>query len=310
MQRILDPGQIEASSHRTEIQRLRRPDRARVFSTRASRLRQQSETGAIGRSIGDYLRLMAHLADAQQVAVATIEPALPDAEHISHARTFHMPLVSVADWRRDAQWRRSLLLICDALAALPDLSPQARAVCDELRTLEPEQLEARADDLLAARTSAVDAASAPFVMAALQVYWVALASRMSLDDIKDFDVPGVCPTCGTLPVASVVRSDSRSQGLRYLHCALCATEWHMVRVKCSHCLTTKDISYQSIENGPRGIRAECCDTCHTYRKILYQEEDTAVEPVADDLASLALDLLLGEAGYHRASSNPLLWNPS
>ena len=28
---------------------------------------------------------------------------------------------------------------------------------------------------------------------------------------------------------------------------------------------------------------------------------------ADDLASLTLDLLVGEAGYARASGNPLLW---
>ena len=56
----------------------------------------------------------------------------------------------------------------------------------------------------------------------------------------------------------------------------------------------------------RLIRAECCDTCHTYRKILYQEEDGNIEPVADDLASLALDLLLSEAGYRRGSANPLL----
>jgi FdhE protein len=309
MQRILDPGQIEAFAQR-DIQRLRLPDRARVFSVRAARLRQQSESGAIGHSIGDYLRLMAHLADAQQAAVASIEPALPDAGQIAHARTFHMPLVSVAGWRRDAQWHQSLSLICDALIALPVLSPQARTVCDQLRALEPDRLEAQANDLFAARSSAVDAAAAPFVMAALQVYWVALASRMKVVDIHDLDVPGVCPTCGTLPVASIVHADSRSQGLRYLHCALCATEWHLVRVKCSHCLSTKGISYQTIENGPLGIRAECCDTCQTYRKILYQEEDTAVEPVADDLASLALDLLLSEAGYHRASSNPLLWNPS
>lgn len=309
MQRILDPGQIEAFAQR-DIQRLRLPDRARVFSTRAARLRQQSESGAIGHSIGDYLRLMAHLAEAQQVALANIEPALPDAEQIEHAQMFNMPLVSVNSWRRDDRWRQSLRSICDSLAALPDLSTQARAVCDRLRGLHPEQLEAQADDLLAARGAAVDAASAPFVMAALQVYWVALASRLNVVAIHDLDVPGVCPTCGTLPVASVVRSDSRSQGLRYLHCALCATEWHLVRVKCSHCQSTMGINYQSIENGPPGIRAECCDTCHTYRKILYQEEDAAVEPVADDLASLALDLLLGEAGYHRASPNPLLWNPS
>ncbi len=32
-----------------------------------------------------------------------------------------------------------------------------------------------------------------------------------------------------------------------------------------------------------------------------------MEPVADDLASLALDLLMGEAGYARSSGNPMLW---
>ena len=29
--------------------------------------------------------------------------------------------------------------------------------------------------------------------------------------------------------------------------------------------------------------------------------------VADDLASLAVDVLMGEEGYTRVSSNPLLW---
>lgn len=199
------------------------------------------------------------------------------------------------------------MLICDSLAALPDLSVPARNVCDRLRTMQPEALEAQADTLLAVQTGAIDVATAPFLMAALQVYWVDLASRVRVEDIPELDVPGACPTCGTLPVASVVRADPRSQGIRYLHCALCATEWHMVRVKCSHCQSTKGITYQSIEDGSRAIRAECCDTCRTYRKILYQEEDGDVEPVADDLASLALDLLLSEAGYHRASPNPLLW---
>jgi formate dehydrogenase maturation protein FdhE len=28
------------------------------------------------------------------------------------------------------------------------------------------------------------------------------------------------------------------------------------------------------------------------------------------VASIALDLLLGEQGYHRAGSNPLLWLPA
>ncbi|MET0226457.1 MAG: formate dehydrogenase accessory protein FdhE, partial [Dokdonella sp.] len=52
---------------------------------------------------------------------------------------------------------------------------------------------------------------------------------------------------------------------------------------------------------------ESCDVCHSYRKIVYQEKDPKVEPLADDLATLSLDLLLGESGYHRASGHPLLW---
>lgn len=312
MPRILEPGQIEAFAQR-DITRVRLPDRARVFTTRAERLRQQSEDGAVGHSIGDYLRLMASLADAQQAALTIIEskpPAPPSAEQIAHAREFHMPLVSVASWQREAQWHESLISICDSLAALPNLPAPARAICDRLRALEPEQLDAQVDTLLGTQNAEVNAATAPFIMAALQVYWVALASRMNPEDVHELDVPGVCPTCGSLPVASIVRADSSSQGLRFLHCALCDTEWHMVRVKCSHCQTTQGLSYQSIEGGPKSIRAECCDTCHTYRKILYQEQDVAVEPVADDLASLSLDLLLGEAGYRRASSNPFLWHES
>lgn len=275
MQRILEPGQIESFGQRTQP-RLRLPDRERVFSTRATRLRQQSEPGAVGHAIGDYLRLMAHLADAQHAAP------------------------------RDQHWGQTLMSLCDFITALPDVAEQVHAVCDRLRALTPEQLELQADNLRAAQVVGVDIAAAPFLMAALQVYWVDIASRLSVDDVHELDIPGVCPVCGTLPVASVVRADPKSQGFRYLHCALCATEWHMVRVKCSHCYTTQGITYQSIENGPSGIRAECCDTCHTYRKILYQEQDGNIEAVADDLASLALDLLLSEAGYRRASANPLL----
>jgi FdhE protein len=176
-----------------------------------------------------------------------------------------------------------------------------------LRDSRAQEIEAQADALLTVQSAEIDAATAPFVMSALQVYWVHLASRFVAADICQLDVPGVCPVCGTLPVASIVRADKDSQGYRYLHCALCATEWHMVRVTCSHCQATKGISYDSIEGGSEAVRAESCEACRTYRKIFYQEKDMGVEPVADDLASLALDLLLTEEGYHRASGNPLLW---
>lgn len=306
MQRILEPGQIEAFAQRA-IPRLRLPDRAHVFSIRAERLRELSEKDAVGHAIGDYLRLMATVADAQQAALASFKAPLPSSGQIDHARTYGMPLVHATGWPRENHWRDVLGQLCDSVAALPDLPASVHTVFDRLRRSQPEQIEMEADAVLAAQAAAVDVAAAPFLMAALQVYWVDLASRVAAKDVADLGVPGVCPMCGILPVASVVRADPRSQGFRYLHCALCATEWHMVRVTCSHCQSTKGITYHSIEGGSEVIRAECCDTCRTYRKILYQEKDSGVEPVADDLASLALDLLLSEAGYHRASGNPLLW---
>ena len=66
MQRILDPAQIEAFAQRT-IPRIRLPDPASLFLRRAARLRDLSE----GHAVGDYLRLMATVSDAQQAALGS-----------------------------------------------------------------------------------------------------------------------------------------------------------------------------------------------------------------------------------------------
>ena len=304
MQRILEPGQIETLAQRS-IPRIRLPDRDRVFAARAQRLRQLSDAHAFG----DYLRLMALLADAQQSALARFSATSPTAEEIAEAHAHRMPLVHAAAQMRDNGWLDILQDLCTLIAAAPHLPPAATASIDALLHAPTEHVEAQAAALLAARSTGIDAASAPFIMAALQVVWTDLASRLSPDDAAPLDVHGVCPVCGTLPVASIIRTEKHYHGYRYLHCALCATEWHMVRVTCSQCEATKNIGYHTIDGASGSVRAESCDACRTYRKILYQEKDTHVEPVADDLASIALDLLMSEAGYHRGSGNPLLWQP-
>ena len=250
---------------------------------------------------------MAAVAEAQATALATLDPKLPGAAELERSRTHRMPPIQAGGWPREPAWRALAGQLSEQVAAAADLPDSARQELSQVRNLPPEWFEGQADALLAGRREEIEMAAAPFVMAALQTWWVALASRLTEEVVPVLEVPGVCPACGTLPVASIVRADKRSQGYRYLHCALCATEWHLVRVTCSHCLSTEGIAQHSIEGGPEAIRAESCDRCHTYRKILYQEKDVSVEPVADDLASLALDLLMGEAGYHRGSTNPLLW---
>jgi FdhE protein len=309
MQRILDPAQIEAFAERS-VPRIRLPDPESLFAYRGQRLRTLAE----GHSLGDYLRLMAAVADGQQVALDALRAALAEEQfaqqlgrQIELAHEHRMPLLQAAGWPRQERWRAILNGLCTSIAGAPGFPAGVRSVCERIVTLPAAEIEVQADLLLADRTSGVDAQAAPFVTAALQVYWTAMVSSLQINDVTQIDVAGVCPACGTLPVSSIVRADKRSQGYRYLHCGLCATEWHMVRITCSQCLSTEGITYHSIEGGSPAVRAESCSQCHTYRKILYQEKDTDVEPVADDLASLALDLLMAGEGWHRGSGNPLLW---
>ena len=305
MQRILSRGEIEDLDHNA-IVRVRLPQRASVFATRAARLRQLAENSPVG----DYLQLMAHLADAQQAVLAGCEAPGASPERIDLAQTHGMPPLQAVGWRRDPLWTsllRQLLMRLEMTAGVP---AEALDVCRDLRRAlqeQPDDIEAMADAVLAERDSEVDGAAAPFIMAALQVYWTDLASRFDEKLLPVASPFGVCAVCGSLPVASVVRVGGQLEGYRYLCCSLCASEWHMVRVTCTHCEDTETVAYHAIEGGSEAIRAESCDKCHTYRKIFYQEKDLNVEPVADDLASLMLDVLMGEAGYSRASGNPLLW---
>ncbi|MCQ9617571.1 formate dehydrogenase accessory protein FdhE [Paenalcaligenes niemegkensis] len=307
MQRILARGEIESLDH-TSILRLRQPVRSSVFADRAARLRQLAQDNPLS----DYLLLMADLVDGQNQALKHCDVPGPTAERIDQAQTHGMPPLQAMGWRRDSSWRSILASLLDHMLASEGVPPQAVQTVEALKsTLEsdPNGIEAQADAILAESEFGVDAATAPFIMAALQVYWTCLAADFKESDMPVVSPKGVCPLCGSLPVASVVRVGGQAEGNRYLCCSLCAAEWHLVRVTCSHCDDTKEISYHSIEDGPEGIKAESCDHCHTYRKIFYQEKALGADAVADDLASLMLDVLMGEAGYSRASGNPLLWQP-
>jgi FdhE protein len=301
-QKILNPSQIE-SLDQSAIPRIRLPERATVFATRAARLKHLAN----GNPIAGYIRLMSTLADAQHHLLANFEAKQPPPEAIANAQQHSMPLIPALSPDRDPAWRDILHRLLDKVEAAGAVTPALGKVLDTLRLKTPQELETQADAVLAQRYNEVDPATAPFIMAALQVVWTNLASRLDSGDMPYRDTPGVCPVCGGPPVASIVRVGGQYQGYRYLQCGLCANEWHMVRVKCSNCDSTKGIAYHGVEGSSEALKAESCDECHTYRKIGYQEKDFEFEPLADDLASLTLDLLMNEAGYQRSGPNPLLW---
>jgi FdhE protein len=300
VQRILQPGEIE-SLDRIEFPRVRLPQPATLFTERAARLRQKAE----GHPIADYLRFLAALVDLQAKAATTVATQPVAEAVIAQALDHGMPVLP-APLRPDPAWLGVLRQLLAGVLALQDLPQALRQNAQALAARGDAELEALAQAFLTDQATPAELAAQPLVMAALQVVYADIASRLDTQRIAYVDPASICPVCGSAPVVSVLRIGGEAGGHRYLHCGLCATEWHMVRVKCSHCESTKGVRYQGIEGGDPAVLAETCDTCHTYRKQVNQEKDPLVEPLADDLASLTLDLLMADTAYGRASGNPLL----
>lgn len=284
-----------------DIPPLRLPEPA-LFATRSARFAAL----AANHALGDYLRFLAGLAQAQHEALPRVADApLPSSEQLKLCREHRLPPLNAQTRERDPRWRTALHAILTQLAQSPAPAETHTAIAD-LLAADAAALERDAQALLQGRLSDVAAAHAPLLAAALQVYWTSMAARLAPAQIAPLDVGSLCPVCGSHPVASVVRIGAAEHGLRYLTCALCATQWHMVRVKCSQCETTKDISYFQIEGGSPAVKAEHCEQCGSYLKIFYLEKEPQLEPVADDVASIALDLLMAENGTQRSGLNYFL----
>ena len=117
------------------------------------------------------------------------------------------------------------------------------------------------------------------------------------------------------PVASLTRLGGQQEGQRYQHCTLCSAQWHVDRVRCTHCGAAEGLQYLSLQavaaaaddaRKRPAVEAETCGQCGHYLKIMHAASDLHVEPVADDLATLTLDLLVSDAGYQRHGTNLLL----
>jgi len=281
---------------------IRLPDIATLFDRRAKRLQALSADNGLA----DYLQFMAALTRAQAATVRGLPAGtLPGAEDIAFCHQNKLPLVDRLTWRRDASWRAALDGIIGGLAS--ETAPQAaRAALDGLKDLDIDGREACADGVLGIGGARADPAMACFVSAALQVYWSRMAALLDAAAVKPADSPVACPVCGSPPIASAVYAEGSLQGIRFLCCPLCASQWHYVRIKCANCTSTKGIAYQHVAEQSQAIKAETCDECGTYTKIVYLEKDPAAEPFADDLASVALDMLVGEAGWARAVPHPFL----
>lgn len=296
--RIVPQDEIAGGSKEPPAFRLARAQS--VFSDRAARF-DALALAAAGKGDPEFLHLMAKLARAQHSALeAPSAPQPPDLEHLERCAQHGLPPLGT-DMPLDMQWRGALMHIANKLS--PEAPLPVQQALAALTQLDAAVLDAQASRLLSLDYPALDAASVPFIGAALQVHWVKRASALGDAAFKKLDVPNVCPVCGSLPLASVLRIDVPVPGTRYLHCVLCATDWYMTRGTCSQCEAQDKLAYYHIENDSDAVRGEACDECKGYIKSINHEKDPQADPVADDLATLALDILMDESGYQRASPN-------
>lgn len=279
----------------------RLPDPRILFEARRQRLEFLAQTS----ELAPYLRFIAGIAVAQNaIQDALPDPEVPPSDALDRARDYGMPPLDRNKVEYDELLSETLNRLFDAVAPLAKPS-EAEAALERVRAASPEQMRSMVRNILADAIPAETIAEHVYVAAGLQVHFARLASRIDKDKLSRIS-DGACPCCGGPPVSSLVVGWMEAEGTRYCSCSLCGTLWNVVRVKCVLCGSGKGIGYQEIEGGPGTIKAECCDNCRGYVKILHQQKDLALDPVADDIASLGLDLLLKEGEYRRGSLNPFL----
>ena len=277
------------------------PDPTILFEQRAQRFRALAE----GHALAPYLQFLAALSDVQhRLQEGLGEPDMPADDAVARAREYGMPPLDRGRFTVDAAFDSTLERLL-SLASAIDMPEPARAALDRTKSADAAGRDAMVRAVLSDSIPVEQLADHLFVAAALQVHFARQAARLEgkkLVPVGD----GACPACGAPPVSSSVVGWRGAHNTRFCACSLCATQWNYVRIRCTLCGSTKGIGYQQIEGGSDEVRAETCDECRGYVKILQQIKNPNLDPVADDVASLALDLLEREQGYRRGAFNPFL----
>jgi len=281
----------------------RLPDPSGMFMQRAERFSSLAASNVLG----PYLSFLARIAEAQHRVRSAIpgRPALDEAR-VSVRLSHRMPVLSKDDVSGEAlaDVLDRFCLELDARDA-PDEAVQALA---HLKAAASDERRLLADAVFDGSYSGGQIAECVFVAAALQVHLARLAASVDPTRLRPLGA-AVCPVCGSLPVASLLVGWAKADHARYCACALCGTMWNYVRIKCTSCESTGDITYYTIEEQSKEHAAEACGACRTYIKHLHQDRDARIEPLADDIASFGVDMLMRESGFSRAYANPFILMP-
>jgi len=193
-----------------------------------------------------------------------------------------------------------LPLSADALMAW------ARVMVDAWRRHDPGcSLPADEDWLARARQAFLDPTLAPGqrgelsfadTLAGLAIVpyleWAAAGIAPTLQGEMEAWGRGTCPVCGGLPDLAILAGDPAA---RTLICSRCSTLWPYSRVGCPFCHDADQQAYYAAAGSPH--RLYICPRCRRYLKTVMAQPGSRVDPWAERLLTLGMDLAALEAGY-------------
>ena len=277
------------------------PDPVALFQGRARRFAFLADSN----ELAPYLRFLAELSRLQARLAATLPAVAPvPAEVMARAVQGGMPPIDRKALAEDGPLPDTLQALLDGALAL-EMPDAARGALEAVLAADARDRRWLLGNVLADDIPADSAAPHLFAAAAAQVHLARIAAGLDAQALVPVAV-GVCPACGGRPCTSSVLGRGDIENLRYASCAGCATQWNEVRVKCLCCGSNKGLSYRSVGTDEATVKAETCRECGAWVKIFYQVKNPSLDPVADDVGSLGLDILMRDAGVRRGGFSPFL----
>ena len=240
--RVMSPEEIAAKAG-GETPFLHPPQRSTVFAERAMRLRQLAR----GHAMEDFLNFMADLAQAQQERLARVSRACrcPTPRRSTAPRAWACRRCRPPNGRAMPAWQARAARAGGRSARharRPAPSPRCSRVAERRRRLAgaPGRLPAHRRDAGARPGRRADRRRRAAGLLGAHGERRARSGRpaaASPSAASTTRPPAPAAAAGRWPASRARSGDLLGQ--RYLHCSLCSMQWHMLRIKCSHCLSTK-----------------------------------------------------------------------
>jgi len=277
------------------------PDPVALFQARARRFAFLAND----HELAPYLHFLDGLSRLQaRLAVTLPRPSALPATRVARAAQAHLPPIDRHALVEDPALAATVQALLDGAVEL-DMPDAARAALQAVLQADAGDRRWLLGNVLGDDIPVDSTAPHLFVAAAVQVHLARLAAGLEADALVPV-ATGVCPACGGRPATSSVMGMQGIESVRYASCAGCATQWNEVRVKCLCCGSTRGLSYRSVGTDEATVKAEACRQCDSWVKIFYKVKNESLDPIADDVGSLGLDILMRDAGMRHGGFNPFL----